>query len=62
MEMLYHHCISTSFSYAIKKGQETQKELELNETFQLLVCAIVVNLLGINVTNQPTNQPTNQTD
>jgi hypothetical protein len=47
--MLYHHCFQLSSEYAVRKVQENQVGLKLNETQQLLAYADDVNLLGDNI-------------
>jgi hypothetical protein len=47
--MLYHLFFFSTLPYAIRKVQENQVGLKLNETHQLLVFAGDVNLLGDNI-------------
>jgi len=44
--MIYRHCFSTLFDYAIRRVQVKQDGFKLNSTHQLLVYADDVNILG----------------
>jgi hypothetical protein len=47
--MIYRHCFSTVLDFSIRKVQEIQVELYLNETHQLLVYVDYENLFADNI-------------